>query len=67
MSKLATTVAVMQLVEKGKWNLDDDMRLLVPELQKLQILRGFDDDDHPILEPNTEPITLRYFYLPCGY
>lgn len=64
MTKLFTTIAVMQLVEQGKWKLDDDMRLIVPSL-RMPILRGFDQDDKPILEENTRPITLRYFASPC--
>ncbi len=59
MTKLVTVVAAMHAVDHGVWTLDDDMRLLVPELQKMQILRGFDESDQPILEANTEPITLR--------
>ncbi len=62
MTKLFTTIAVMQIVEQGKWKLDDDMRPIVPCLN-MPILRGFDEDDKPILEENTRPITLRYFIL----
>lgn len=50
----------MQLVEKGLLKLDDDMRPLVPELAAMQLLKGFDENDKPILEDNTRPITLRY-------
>ncbi len=49
----------MGLVEKELVYLDDDMRLLVPELGKMQILRGFDEGGKPILQDNTKPITLR--------
>lgn len=42
----------MQIVEKGLIQLDDDVRPLVPELASAQVLRGFDDDDKPILEKN---------------
>jgi len=49
----------MQLVEKGELRLEDDMRSILPELGKLQILQGFDDEDQPILQENTKPITLR--------
>jgi CubicO group peptidase (beta-lactamase class C family) len=47
----------MQLVEQGRLKLQDDMRKLVPELATMQILTGF-DGDKPILEDNTNPITL---------
>ncbi|KAK2001714.1 beta-lactamase [Colletotrichum falcatum] len=59
MTKLITCTAVMQLVERGVLALDDDMRGLVPRLAAMQILRGFDADDQPILEDNTTPVTLR--------
>ncbi|KXX74076.1 Acyltransferase LovD [Madurella mycetomatis] len=59
MAKIVTMTGVMALVEKGSVGLDDDMRTIVPELGRLQILRGFTDET-PILEDNTEPITLRH-------
>lgn len=38
-TKLVTATCVMQLVEAGTIGLDDDVRPLVPELGRLQILR----------------------------
>lgn len=49
----------MKLVEEGMLALDQDLRPLVPELNSLQILRGFDDDGEPRVEKNTAPVTLR--------
>jgi CubicO group peptidase (beta-lactamase class C family) len=49
----------MQLVERGLIGLDDDARPHVPELAAMQILRGFDADEKPVLEDNETPITLR--------
>lgn len=60
MTKIITITAIMQLVERGEIGLDDDVRPRIPELAKMQILRGFDDNDKPILEDNTKTITLRY-------
>ncbi|EQL01339.1 beta-lactamase [Ophiocordyceps sinensis CO18] len=59
LTKLVTTTCLMQLVERGAVGLDDDVRPRVPELSQMQILRGFDADDSPILEDNVKPITLR--------
>lgn len=59
MTKVITTTCVMQLVERGILNLDDDIRNRVPELHGVQILRGFTAQNRPILEDNTEPVTLR--------
>lgn len=60
MTKLATAVAAMQLVERGQVGLDDDVRPLVPALGRLPVLRGFVGADIPFLEENTAPITLRH-------
>lgn len=59
-TKIITCTALMQLVERGQIKLHDDVRPLIPELADMQILRGFDSEDRPILEDNTEPITLWY-------
>ena len=60
MSKIVVVPAIMQLVEKGLVRLDDDMRTeILPEMSKIQIFKGFDSHDKPILEDNTKPITLR--------
>jgi CubicO group peptidase (beta-lactamase class C family) len=44
-TKLATSVAVMQIVEKGMIDLDDDVREIVPKLKELKVLIGFEHDD----------------------
>ena len=59
MTKLLTAVSAMQLVEKGKIGLDDDLGKVIPQLSKIEVLKGFDDDGKPIVEKKTKPITLR--------
>ncbi|KHN97730.1 Beta-lactamase/transpeptidase-like protein [Metarhizium album ARSEF 1941] len=59
LTKLATSISVLQLVERGQLDLDADLRPLIPELRQARILRGFDDDDKPVIEANTRPITMR--------
>ena len=51
----------MQLVEQGKLALDDaDLaERLCPELKLVKILRGFDENNKPILEEKTGRIKLR--------
>lgn len=56
-TKIFTCTALMQLVERGRIGLNDDVRTLIPELADMQILRGF-AEDRPILEDDTKPITL---------
>ncbi|KAK0630397.1 beta-lactamase/transpeptidase-like protein [Bombardia bombarda] len=61
LTKIITTTCLMQVVERGLISLDDDVRPLVPELARMQILRGFGaDDGQPILEDNKKAITLRH-------
>jgi CubicO group peptidase (beta-lactamase class C family) len=59
MTKPVTSVAAMQLVEKGKLKLDEPASTYLPELGKLQVLHGFDASGKPILKPATKPVTLR--------
>lgn len=58
-TKLLSATCIMQLVEQGKISLDDNMRPLVPELDKMQILREFTAEGQPVLEDNPRPITLK--------
>ncbi|KAI1388238.1 beta-lactamase family protein [Hypoxylon trugodes] len=59
MSKLMTSVAGLQVVEKGLITLDEDVTPLLPSLAKQEILTGFADDGTPITRKRQNPITLR--------
>ncbi|KAK7952980.1 hypothetical protein PG988_013674 [Apiospora saccharicola] len=59
MSKLMTSVAVLQCVEDGKLSLDSDVRPQLPSMGKHGIITGFDDAKNAaILEEDKTPITL---------
>lgn len=58
-TKLLSATCLMQLIEQGKMSLDHNMRLLVPELDQMQILRGFTAEGQPVLEDNERPIALK--------
>ncbi|KAJ4422549.1 hypothetical protein N0V82_002777 [Gnomoniopsis sp. IMI 355080] len=59
MTKLASTISVLQIVEKGLVSFDEDLRPKIPFLAQVEIIKGFDNARRkPILEPNTRPITL---------
>lgn len=59
MTKLASAISVLQIVERGLITLDEDVRPKIKFLAEVEILRGFDErTGKPILEPNTQPITL---------
>ena len=50
MTKLVTTIAALQLMEQGKLNLDSPISVYAPELNDLQVLKGFKADETPIFE-----------------
>ena len=59
MTKAVTSVAALQLVEKGKLKLDEPVARQLPELGKLEVLEGFDNTGKPVLRPAIKPVTLR--------
>ena len=60
MTKAITTTAALQLVEQGKLKLDEPVSRHLPQLERLQILDGFDDAGKPILHPVSKPVLLRH-------
>ena len=50
MTKLVTTIASLQLVEQGKIELDTPIDSYVPELNALQVLKGFGSGNIPDYE-----------------
>jgi CubicO group peptidase (beta-lactamase class C family) len=61
MTKLLTSIAAMQLVEKGLISLDTDVSPYIPELAAQPILHGFDDNDKPILTQRKN--TIKFVHL----
>jgi len=59
MTKAITSVAAMQLVERGKLKLDEPVARHLPELAKLNVIDGFLPSGQPVLRPAVKPITLR--------
>ena len=59
MTKAITSVAAMQLVERGKIGLDAPIATLLPHLAAPMVLDGF-DGPMPRLRPAARPITLRH-------
>ena len=60
MTKAITSVAAMQLVERGRLKLDEPVARHLPELGKLDVIQGFDAVGKPVLRPAMKPITLRH-------
>ncbi|KAH8674334.1 beta-lactamase [Xylariales sp. PMI_506] len=59
MTKVITATCLLQLVESGQVTLDEDVRLLVPELAQFKLLKGIDEAGAPIVQDNDKPVTLR--------
>jgi CubicO group peptidase (beta-lactamase class C family) len=59
MTKMIVAVGALQLVEQGRLELDANLGDVLPALAAPRVLRGFDENDHPVLRPASTPITLR--------
>jgi beta-lactamase class A len=57
-TKLATSVAAMQCIERGLIELDDDVTAILPELKDIQIFTGI-EDGKPVMKKAQNKITLR--------
>lgn len=59
MTKPVTGVALMQLHEKGLFQLDDPLGKYIPAFEQVQVFSGFDDKGNMKLEAPHRPITVR--------
>jgi len=60
MSKLVTIAAALRLLEQGRLNLDEPASRWFADLDRVQVLQGFDGDGQPQLRPPARPVTLRH-------
>lgn len=60
MTKAVTTVAALQMVEKGKVKLDEPVSKHLPQFASIQVLDGFDAEGKPNLRPAAKAPTLRH-------
>jgi CubicO group peptidase (beta-lactamase class C family) len=58
MTKAITSTAALQLVERGKLSLHEPASKHLPELEKLEVLEGFDAAGKPMLRPAKKQVTL---------
>jgi CubicO group peptidase (beta-lactamase class C family) len=59
MTKPVTGVALMQLHEKGLFQLDDPLSKYAPEFENVKVFAGFDEKGNVKLEAPHRPITIR--------
>ncbi|GAB5409072.1 MAG: serine hydrolase domain-containing protein [Balneolaceae bacterium] len=59
MTKPITGVALMQLYEQGKFQLDDPLTDYIPEFASTTVYEGDDKDGNPIISSPNRPITVR--------
>jgi CubicO group peptidase (beta-lactamase class C family) len=59
MSKIITSVAVLTLLEDGRFNLDDPVSAYLPELANLRVMLGGTADE-PQTEAPRRPVTIRH-------
>lgn len=59
MTKPVTGTALMQLYEKGAFQLDDPLSKYAPEFADMKVFKGVDAAGNLILEPVKRPITIR--------
>ena len=59
MTKVITTIAVLQLVEAGLIQLDSGLDQYLPETMNPKIIQGFDKDDNPIFVDAARSPTVR--------
>lgn len=60
MTKPLTTTAAMQLVERGKLDLESPVSRWVPEIDSIPVLEGFDASGAPRTRAPKRPVTLRH-------
>jgi methyl acetate hydrolase len=60
MTKAVTGAGAMQQVERGRLSLDGDIAAILPQLERVQVLEGFDADGKPRLRAPKRTITLRH-------
>ena len=60
MTKPLVGAAAMQLVEQGKLKLDEPIARILPEIDAIQVITGWDAQGQPMVRPPKTPMTLRH-------
>jgi CubicO group peptidase (beta-lactamase class C family) len=62
MTKAITSVAGAQLLEQGRFDLEQPAEEIIPEVANHQVFVGWDANDKPILRPAKTKITMRHLF-----
>jgi CubicO group peptidase (beta-lactamase class C family) len=63
MTKAVTSTAAMQLIEQGRFTLDDPVAKYFPDFAKLQVFDSFDHASGAYrLKPATKPVTVQHLF-----
>lgn len=62
MTKAITSVAGAQLLEQGRFSLDQPAEEILPEIAMHQVITGYTADDKPILRPARGKVTMRHLF-----
>src|SRR5215213_2131903 len=62
-TKAITGTAVLQLVEEGKLDLDAPAKTYAPDIDRLQVIEGFDETGEPKLRAPKRDVTTRMLML----
>ena len=60
LTKIVTCVAALQLLEKGKLDLDDPVEKYLPSFKELPVMEGFSEQGDPIFRPPKTKATIRH-------
>lgn len=61
MSKVITSVAILQMYEQGLFLLDDPISTYIPALEKMEVLSSFNEEDSTFQTvPSRQPVTIRH-------
>jgi CubicO group peptidase (beta-lactamase class C family) len=62
MTKAVTAVAGAQLLEQGRFSLDQHAEEILPEIAQHQVFVSWDSNDKPVLRPAKSKVTMRHLF-----
>ncbi len=66
-SKIVTTLAALQLLEQGKYHLNDALDYYMPEFSDMKVLKRYDDGTSEVVKATKYLKVRDLFQMTCGY